>query len=150
MDLSIHLMERRDRMGGVILTERPDGFVLEGGPDSFLTQKPAALELCRALGLADQVIPSNDHQRKTYILQKGKLKELPDGLMFLLPTKVWPVLRSDLFSLSGKLRLALAPFLPPPPRQDDVSVADVVSQWWGKQVLERLAEPLISAVYGAD
>ena len=70
MDLSIHLMERRDRMGGVILTERPDGFVLEGGPDSFLTQKPAALELCRALGLADQVIPSNDHQRKTYILQR--------------------------------------------------------------------------------
>src|ERR1019366_8195649 len=72
------------------------------------------------------------------------------GLMFLLPTKVWPVLRSDLFSLSGKLRLALAPLLPTPRRQDDVSVADFVSQRLGKQALERLAEPLISAVYGAD
>jgi oxygen-dependent protoporphyrinogen oxidase len=149
-DLSIHLMERRDRLGGVILTERTDGFLLEGGPDCFLTQKPAALELCRALGLADQLIPSNDDQRKTYILQSGKLKELPDGLMFLLPTKVWPVLRSDLFSLPGKIRLAVSPLLPPPRRQEDVSVADFVTERLGKEMLERLAEPLISAVYGAD
>ena len=102
-ELSIQLIESRPRLGGVIVTERSGGFVLEGGPDSFFTQKPAAIELCRALGLADQLIPSNDHRRKTYVLQQGNLEELPEGMFFLVPAKVLPVFRSRLLSVTGKL-----------------------------------------------
>ena len=151
MDISVCLLEGRNRLGGVIATERCGDFLLEGGPDSFLAQKPAAVELCRALGLADQLIPSNDEQRKTYILQGHKLKPLPDGLMFVVPTRVGSVLRSDLFSFSGKLRLVLSPLLAPRlPPEEDCSVAEFVSRRLGRQALERVAEPLLSAVYGAD
>ena len=149
--ISIHLMEAQGRLGGVILTERVDDFLLEGGPDSFLSLKPAALELCRELGLSDHIVPSNDHLRKTYVLWGGRLRELPDGLMFVVPSKVWPIFGSDLFSFAGKLRLAATPFLPQP-RSDgqDISVADFLRQRLGNQVVERLAEPLLAAVYGAD
>ncbi len=150
LDLAIDLFDSRERLGGVIASDRSGGFLVEGGPDSFLTQKTAAIDLCRALGLSDELIPSNDRQRKTYILQGGRLKELPDGLMFLLPTKVGPILRSGLFSISGKLRLAISPLLRPPRASGDVSVAEFVSRRLGRQALERLAEPLLSAVYGAD
>ena len=151
LEISIHLMEQRARLGGVILTEQSGGFLVEGGPDSFLAQKPAAIELCRELGLGDQLLPSNDHRRKTYVWQGGKLKELPDGLMFVVPTKVWPIFRNDLFSLSGKLRLALSPLLASSQnRESDISVADYVRQRLGRQVLERLAEPMLAAVYGGD
>lgn len=149
-ELSIQLIESRPRLGGVIVTERSGGFVLEGGPDSFFTQKPAAIELCRALGLADQLIPSNDHRRKTYVLQQGKLEELPEGMFFLVPTKVLPVFRSRLLSVTGKLRLMLEPFQSRLRGQEDFSVSDFVSHRLGRQVLERIAEPLLSAVYGAN
>ena len=150
MDVAIDLIESRERLGGVIVSERSEGFLAEGGPDSFLTQKPAAIDLCRALGLAGELIPSNDQQRKTYILQNGRLKALPDGLMFLLPTKVAPILHSELFSFAGKMRLAISPLLTPPRVEGDISVADFVTERLGREVFERLAEPLLSAVYGAD
>ncbi|MBI1956231.1 MAG: protoporphyrinogen oxidase [Acidobacteria bacterium] len=151
LEISVHLMEQGNRLGGVILTEQSGGFLVEGGPDSFLAQKPAAIDLCRELGLADQLLPSNDHRRKTYVWQGGKLKELPDGLLFVVPTKVWPIFRNDLFSFSGKLRLALSPLLASSQNHEsDISVADYVRQRLGGQVLERLAEPLLAAVYGGD
>src|SRR5256885_16032943 len=84
------LFESSSRFGGVILTERIKEYLVEAGPDSFLTDKPWAAELCRKLGLADQLIGSNDAQRKTYILVNGKLVTIPDGLMFMVPTKVMP------------------------------------------------------------
>src|SRR5271170_7757488 len=88
------LFESSPRMGGVLITERVDGCIIEAGPDSFLTEKPWAADLCRKIGLGDQLIGSNDAQRKTYILAKGKLEEMPDGLMFMVPTKVMPTMRS--------------------------------------------------------
>ncbi|MBI4458426.1 MAG: protoporphyrinogen oxidase [Acidobacteria bacterium] len=150
IELSIHLVEERDRLGGVILTERAGGFLVEGGPDSFLAQKPAAIELCRELGLADQLLPSNDHLRKTYVWQGGKLKELPDGMMFVVPTRIWPIFHNDLFSFSGKFRMALSSLRTSRNQETDVSVADYVRQRLGVQVLERLAEPMLAAVYGGD
>ena len=151
LDVTIHLLESDQRLGGVIETERQRDFLLEAGPDSFLTTKPAGIELCRELGLAGELIGSNDERRKTYVLQGGKLRELPDGLMFVVPTRIWPVFRGDLLSLSGKLRLALAPFLPPIERKaDDRPVSDFIRKRFGSEVLERLAEPLLAAVYGAD
>ncbi|MBI3933412.1 MAG: protoporphyrinogen oxidase [Acidobacteria bacterium] len=151
MEVSIRLLESDNRLGGVIRTERCGEFLLEAGPDSFLAMKPAAIELCQELNLAGQLIGSNDERRKTYVLQGGRLRELPDGLMFVVPTRVWPLFRGDLLSLAGKLRLALAPFLPPIERQaSDRAVSDFISRRFGSEVLERLAEPLLAAVYGAE
>jgi oxygen-dependent protoporphyrinogen oxidase len=151
VQISISLFDRSARLGGVIQTDRCDDFLIEGGPDSFLAAKPAAVELCTELGLGDELVGSNDARRKTYVFQGGRLRQLPDGLMFVVPTRVWPVFGSDLLSAAGKIRLAMAPLLPPIERRaDDWSVADFISRRFGREVLDRLAEPLLAAVYGAD
>ena len=100
------LIEARDRLGGVIRTERVEGFVIEAGPDSFLAEKPEAAALARELGLGDSLIGSNDRQRRTYILHRGRLVPLPDGLMFLVPTRLWPMVTTPLLPLSSKLAMA--------------------------------------------
>src|SRR3954470_18318962 len=97
--LEYSLFEASSRLGGIIKTERFDDFVIEGGPDSFLTSKPWAAELARDLGIADQLIPSNDRKRKTYILDRGELVPIPDGMQMMVPTAIWPVATASLFSL---------------------------------------------------
>src|SRR5207245_10984722 len=96
------LYESSPRLGGVLLTERVDGFVIEAGPDSFLTEKQYAADLCRRVGLADQLITSNDAERTTYILVKGQLVAIPEGLMFMVPIKILPTVFSSLSSLATK------------------------------------------------
>src|ERR1041385_4256618 len=100
------LFEKSDLLGGVIQTECREGFVLEAGPDSFLTIKPDAARLCTELGLADQLISSNDAERKTYILVKGRLVPIPQGLEFMVPTRIWPMATTPLFSFATKLRMS--------------------------------------------
>src|SRR5579863_4547193 len=85
------ILESRPRLGGVIQTERVEGCTIEAGPDSFLAAKPAALELIRELGLAGDVIGSNDHLRVTFVRKGGRLIPLPDGLMMIVPTKIMPL-----------------------------------------------------------
>jgi oxygen-dependent protoporphyrinogen oxidase len=80
------IFESSDRFGGVICTERVNDCLVEAGPDSFLTEKPWAADLCRELGLGDELVSSNDAERKTYLLIKGRLVAIPDGLMFMVPT----------------------------------------------------------------
>src|SRR5216684_9240970 len=99
VQLEYVLFESSSRLGGVLVTERVDGCLVEAGPDSFLTEKPWAADLCCKIGLGDQLIGSNDSERKTYIVAKGKLVEMPDGLMFMVPTKIMPTVMSPLFSL---------------------------------------------------
>src|SRR6266849_1925261 len=82
------LFESSPCLGGVLVTDRVEGCLVEAGPDSFLTEKPWAADLCRKIGLGDQLIGSNDSERKTYIVAKGKLVALPDGLMFMVPTRI--------------------------------------------------------------
>ncbi len=89
-DVDYVLYEAAERLGGVLRTEHIDGCIVEAGPDSFITEKPWATDLCRALGLGDQLIGSNDADRKTYILTNGRLIEMPDGLIFMVPTKILP------------------------------------------------------------
>ncbi len=101
------LLERKPRVGGVIQTSVVQGCVLEEGPDGFLGAKPWAMNLIRELGLADQVIGSNDHSRITYILKKGKLIRLPEGLMMMVPTKVMPMVVSPLLGWGAKIRMGL-------------------------------------------
>ncbi len=109
------LFEARPRLGGSLASEIVNGAVLERGPDSFLTEKPAAAELCRELGLGGELMPSNDAARKTYIVVRNRLVPLPDGLMFLVPTKLVPTALTRLFSLRTKMRMALELLHPPRP-----------------------------------
>jgi protoporphyrinogen/coproporphyrinogen III oxidase len=144
------LYEASARLGGVLGSERVDGCLIEAGPDSFLTEKPWAADLCRQLGLGDQLIASNDVARKTYILVKGRLVPIPDGLMFMVPSKIIPAVLSPLFSLRSKLRIAGEWFHPPQRSKTDETVASMVTRHYGREVVERLADPMLSGVYGGD
>jgi protoporphyrinogen/coproporphyrinogen III oxidase len=144
------LYESSSHLGGVLRTERVDGCLVEAGPDSFITEKPWAADLCRAIGLGDQLIGSNDADRKTYILVRGRLVVMPDGLMFLVPTKILPTGLSPLFSWRAKLRMARELFHPPRAVDGDESVAAFVERHYGAEMVDRLADPLLSGVYGGE
>src|SRR5215831_12966985 len=144
------LFESSSRFGGVLRTECIDGCVVEAGPDSFVTEKPWAADLARELGLGDQLIGSNDTDRKTYILTRGRLVEMPDGLMFMVPTKILPTGLSPLFSWKTKLRMTGELFHPPRAVDRDESVADFVERHYGREMVDRLADPLLSGVYGGE
>ena len=142
------LFESGSRLGGVMVTERAEGCLIEAGPDSFLTEKPWAIDLCRQIGLENELIGSNDSERKTYILVNGKLVVMPDGLMFMVPTKILPTVFSPLFSLRTKLRMAREWFHPPHKAEHDETVAVMVERHYGAEMVDRLADPLLSGVYG--
>src|ERR1039457_3309417 len=144
------LFEAAPRLGGVLITDHVDGCVVEAGPDSFVTEKPWASDLCRKIGLGDQLIGSNDADRKTYILTHGKLVVMPDGLMFMVPTKIIPTVLSPLFSLKTKLRMTQELFHPPRAVDHDESVAAFVERHYGSEMVDRLADPLLSGVYGGE
>jgi len=143
------LYESSSRLGGVLHTEHIEGCTVEAGPDSFLTEKPWALDLCRELGLGEQLIGSNDAERKTYILTRGRLVAMPDGLMFMVPTKIMPTVLSPLFSWKTKLRMAKELFHPRNYGPDE-SVASFVKRHYGSEMVDRLADPLLSGIYGGE
>ena len=144
------IVESRPRLGGVIQTERIEGCTIEAGPDSFLSAKPAALELIRELGMTDDVIGSNDHLRVTFVRKGGRLVPLPDGLMMMVPTKILPLLTTPLLSLGTKVRMGMELLRAPQPRPGDESVADFVREHYGQEAVDYLAEPLLSGIYGGD
>jgi oxygen-dependent protoporphyrinogen oxidase len=145
------LFEKNPQLGGVIRTTIHQGCVIESGPDSFLAAKPHATDLIRELGLADQIIGSNDHLRITYILKHGKLLPLPDGLMMMVPTKLRPLLGTRLLSWGAKIRMG-AEYFRRPPRAPlpDRSVTDFLLDHYGQESIDYLAEPLLAGVYGGD
>ena len=145
------LIEASPWLGGVVRTETVDGFVIEAGPDSFLAEKPQAAAMARELGLGDDLMGSNDHARRTYILHRGRLLPLPDGLMFLVPTRLWPMVTTRLLPLSTKLAAAWELFSSPPTNdQGDESVASFVKRHFGEAMVENIADPLLAGVYGGD
>jgi len=148
--LEYALYESSSRFGGVIQTEQIDGCVVEAGPDSFLSEKSRAADLCRALDLGDQLIGSNDAERKTYILVRGRLVEIPDGLSFMVPTKILPAVFSPFFSWRTKVRMVRELFFAPRAMNEDESVASLVRRHYGAEMVDRLADPLLSGIYGAD
>ena len=145
------LLERKPRVGGVIQTSVHQGCVLEEGPDGFMAAKPWAMNLIRELGLADQVIGSNDHSRITYIVKKGKLIPMPEGLMMMIPTKFLPLAETPLFSWGAKIRMGLEIFRQPPHGPlPDRSVYEFLLDHYGQESIDYLAEPLLAGVYGGD
>jgi oxygen-dependent protoporphyrinogen oxidase len=149
LGLDLALIESRSRLGGSILTERVDGFLVEAGPDSFLSEKPWALALCRRLGIEDRLVRTDDRYRKTFVLFRGRLHPLPEGFHLLAPTRLGPFLRSELFSWRGKLRMALDLVLPRGGGGDE-SLGAFVRRRLGAEALERVAQPLVAGIYTAD
>jgi len=148
--LEYTLFESSGRLGGVMFSDRIGDCVVEGGPDSFLTEKPWAAQLCGELGIAGDLIGSNDDQRITYIVVKNRLVPMPDGLMFLVPTKLVPTALSPLFSLGTKFKMLGEWLHPPHAAETDETVAQMVQRHFGTEVVDRLADPLLSGVYGGD
>jgi oxygen-dependent protoporphyrinogen oxidase len=145
------LLEARPRLGGVIETERVEGCILEGGPDSFLAAKPAGLDLIREVGLGSELIGSNDKSRVTYLVRGGRLVPMPDGLMMMVPTKILPVVASSIIGWGTKIRMGLEYFRRPPAGEmPDRSVADFIADHYGRETVDYLAEPLLSGVYGGS
>ncbi len=144
------LFKSSPRLGGVLVTDHVDGCIIEAGPDSFLTEKPWAADLCGKIGLGDQLIGSKDSERKTYILARGKLVVMPDGLMFMVPTKIMPTVFSPLFSVRTKMRMAAEWFHPPRKASEDETVAQMVERHYGSEMVDLLADPLLSGVYGGE
>jgi oxygen-dependent protoporphyrinogen oxidase len=144
------IIESRPRLGGVIQTEHIEGCTIEAGPDSFLSVKPAAMELIRDLGLAADVIGSNDHLRVTFVRKNGRLVPLPDGLMMMVPTKILPLVTTGLVSIGTKIRMGMELLRAPKVRAEDESVADFVREHYGQEAVDYLAEPLLSGIYGGD
>ncbi|HVA83614.1 MAG TPA: protoporphyrinogen oxidase [Candidatus Binataceae bacterium] len=148
--LEVTLLERGPRLGGALCTIREQGFIAEAGADSFLTEKPWALDLVRRLGLESELIGTRAEFRRTYVVRNGALVQIPDGFSLLAPTRMLPMLRSPLLSPLGKLRLMIEPLIPRRRDHDDESLASFVTRRLGREVLERIAQPLAGGIYTAD
>ena len=147
---NLTLLEAARRLGGAIATERIDGFVIEAGPDSFISEKPWALQLCARIGFTPRLVKTRDEHRRTYVVHGGALHPLPDGFLLLAPTRLWPLVQSRLFTWPGKLRMALDLVLPRGPQRNDESLGAFVTRRLGRQALERVAQPLVGGIYTAD
>jgi protoporphyrinogen/coproporphyrinogen III oxidase len=150
LPVSFVLVEAGEKLGGKIVTDHVDDFIIEGGPDCFLRQKPWASELCLKLGLGDSLMGTNDHQRKVYVLNKGKLAALPDGVMLIVPTRIMPFVTSTLISWPGKIRMGLDWFIPRFKGDGDESVGAFVRRRLGSEALDKIAEPLMSGIHVSD
>jgi oxygen-dependent protoporphyrinogen oxidase len=149
-DATLTLLEAGAHLGGTIATVREGGFTIETGPDSFITEKPWALELCDRLGIAGDLVGTREDDRRTYVARGDRLHPLPDGFLLLAPTSLWPLARSSLFSWPGKLRMGLDLVLPRRPSDGDETLASFVRRRLGREALDRVADPLASGIYTGD
>jgi protoporphyrinogen/coproporphyrinogen III oxidase len=148
--VSCTVLEGSDRLGGKIHTIRRDGFILERGPDSFISQKPAVVDLCKKLGIDDHLMGTKTEYPKTFVYLNKKMVTIPDGLSLMVPTKFMPFVTTQLFSWPGKIRMGLDLFLPRRRGNTDESLASFVRRRLGTEALERMAQPLMSGIYASD
>jgi len=148
--LEINLLEASNRVGGVIQTEHRDGFIIEHGPDAFISTKPWAKALCEELGIADELIGTNPKVRRSFVVRKGKLLPVPEGFYMMAPGSFGPFFKSPIFSWRGKFRIAFDLFISRRSDIDDESVADFVRRRLGTEAFERMAQPMIGGIYTSD
>jgi oxygen-dependent protoporphyrinogen oxidase len=152
--VQVVLFEAGHRLGGIVETVREGGFVMECGPDAWVTEKPWARELAEELGLGDEVMASNDATRKTYVLIDHRLQAMPDGMRMMVPSNLSALDGSELFSADAKQayrdEVARADELRTNAPEEDESVADFVRRHFGDEVLEKIGAPLLSGVFGGD
>jgi oxygen-dependent protoporphyrinogen oxidase len=145
-EAEVVLAERDERLGGKLLTERIDGFVVEAAPDSFLSRKTAAVELCEELGLGPDLLGRRPENGRSFVRRGGELHSLPEGLTGLVPTNLAALNESRLLSEAGKERFAGEVNVPPAPTGDDESIAAFVSRRFGREAYEALVEPLVRGI----
>lgn len=157
LTLEVLLLESSARLGGTIRTYTRDGFLLEGGPDAFISEKPEALTLSKQLGLESHLLETNAAHRRSFIVRAGRLRPVPEGFQLLAPSRFWPFVTTDIFSWAGKARMALELFLPrratvaaQEGEVDDESLAGFVRRRFGREALERMAQPMVGGIYTAD
>src|SRR5512136_317068 len=154
------LIEKDSRVGGKILTEivrdpsEEGSFIVDGGPDCFLTEKPACHRIAKLTGIFGDELPTDDSRRRTWILSRGKLHQMPDGVMMFAPTKFVPFATTGLFSWPGKIRAGWDLFVPKkklaPGEFNDETLEHFIVRRMGREILDRLAEPLVGGVHGSD
>jgi protoporphyrinogen/coproporphyrinogen III oxidase len=153
-DVEFTLVEKDPRLGGKIATENVEGFVVDGGPDCFLTEKPAIHRIAKLLGIFDEELPTDDARKRTFILSRGRLHDLPDGVMMFAPTKFWPFATTSLFSWPGKFRMGMDLLIKRKPvtgdGPGDETLESFVVRRMGRECLDRLAEPLVGGVHASD
>ena len=148
--LDVTLFEGSGRLGGVLQTEQRDGFLIERSGDMFTTREPWALDLCRRIGLEDELIETDAQMRKAFIVRRGKLVSVPSGFSLMSPTRIWPMVTTPLLSVQGKMRLAWEYFAPAKKGDNDESLADFARRRMGCEAYERIIQPLIGGIYTAD
>src|SRR5687767_2259783 len=146
----ITLIEASGRLGGTLETQQRDGFLIERGPDSFISEKPEVFSLAKRLGLESRLIQTTEAHRRSFIVRNGQLRPVPEGFQLLAPSRVWPFITTDIFSLTGKLRMAADLLLPRENGKDDESLASFVRRRLGQEALERMAQPMVGRIYTAD
>ena len=147
--LTVKVLESQPRPGGVIVTERLDGFLVDAGPDSLLMQKPAAPDLCRELGISDRLMPTRV-PRTAFVYRRGRLHAIPDASILGFPTRLRPLATSSLFSTSAKLRMAREVFSRPRRGVGDESIAAFVGRHFGREAVDYIAEPLLAGIHAGD
>jgi protoporphyrinogen/coproporphyrinogen III oxidase len=149
--VDVTVLEASGRAGGLVATERTgDGFVIERGPDAILTEKPAAVRLAERLGLAPRMVSTRQDPRGAYVVARGRLERVPEGFSLLAPTAFGPFVRSPVLSCGGKVRALAEPLVPRARAARDESLASFVERRFGGELLDRLAQPLVSGIYGTD
>ncbi len=148
--LEVTLHESGDRLGGVIKTTCKEGFLIEGAADNFITTSPIAIELCKDLGLGDELIQTNSGGGGAMVVRRGKLEPIPTGFMVMAPTRLWPILATKILSPMGKLRSGMEVFVPRKKQSDDESLQSFICRRFGTEMFERLVQPLVGGIYTAD
>ena len=147
------LLEASGRLGGTVRTHRREGFLIEGGPDSFISEKPEALNLAKRIGLEGRITQTNERHRRSFVVRGGRLRPTPEGFQLLAPSRMLPFLTTDIFTWRGKARMALDLLLPRrrgANGRDDESLAAFVRRRFGREALERMAQPMVGGIYTAD
>jgi oxygen-dependent protoporphyrinogen oxidase len=141
------LMESSDRVGGVVRSQQVDGFCIEHGPDSLLTQVPWGVDLCQRVGVADELVSTCQENQGVFVVCRGRLERLPEGLALMAPQRLWPIAASPILSIRGKLRLACEYAIPRKKTASDESLTQFVTRRLGREAFERLVQPLVSGIY---
>ena len=150
MPLDVKLLESSDRVGGVVRTSNLDGYIIEHGPDAFISTKPWAKALCEEVGIGDKLIGTNPKQRRSFILRKGALHPVPEGFYLMAPASFLPFVKSPIFTWRGKLRMALDLCIPRHRHGEEESVEHFVKRRLGTEAFTRMAQPMIGGVYTGD
>ena len=150
LDAKVLLLEASDRLGGILGTERLDGFLIERGADNFITTPPFAVDFCQRIGFDSELIQTNESHRRAFVVSKGRLQPIPAGFAVMAPSRIWPIVSTPILSWPGKLRMAAERFIPTRKADGTESLAGFVRRRLGSEVYDRLVQPLVAGIYTGD